>query len=123
MRAAGVAGGRLIRDDFERLKLAAVKESWTDETPAPPEFFGPLWPDGEPEGWPAGPAVEPTKDEPAFKEASSLSLYFDLDEFTPEQIATFIRLLSEVYHDLGGDELIIDDSTILEFAAVPEVVS
>ncbi|MFC1636331.1 hypothetical protein ACFL5Z_15990 [Planctomycetota bacterium] len=38
-----------INADFTRLKQAAKKENWTDETPVPPEFFGPLWPDGEPD--------------------------------------------------------------------------
>ncbi|MCW5777789.1 MAG: hypothetical protein KIS87_15240, partial [Phycisphaeraceae bacterium] len=41
-----------MRRDFELLKAAAKAERWTDDTPVPPEFFGPLWPDGEPEGWP-----------------------------------------------------------------------
>jgi hypothetical protein len=38
--------------DFELLLVASELEKWTDETPVPQEFFGPLWPDGEPPGWP-----------------------------------------------------------------------
>lgn len=38
-----------IKADLEKLKQAAKKEHWTNETPVLPEFFGPLWPDGEPD--------------------------------------------------------------------------
>jgi hypothetical protein len=48
--AATIRGA--IRRDFELLKVAAEQEKWTDETPVPPEFFGPLWPEGPPKGWP-----------------------------------------------------------------------
>jgi hypothetical protein len=39
--------------DFEMIRLAAEREGWMDDHPVPPEFFGPLWPEGEPPGWPA----------------------------------------------------------------------
>lgn len=38
-----------MRRDYELLRAFAEREQWTDETPVPPEVFGPLWPDGEPE--------------------------------------------------------------------------
>lgn len=41
-----------MRVDFDA--LVAAKQQWTDDTPVPPEFFGPLWPDGPPPEWPAG---------------------------------------------------------------------
>jgi hypothetical protein len=34
----------LIRHDFERLRRLAKANGWTDQTPVPPEVFGPLWP-------------------------------------------------------------------------------
>ena len=34
----------LFRHDFERLRRLAKANGWTDETPVPPEVFGPLWP-------------------------------------------------------------------------------
>lgn len=43
-----------IRRDFDLLLEASERENWDDDTPVPPEFFGPMWPDGEPEGWPKG---------------------------------------------------------------------
>lgn len=48
-RAAVVSA---MRRDYELLKAAAQHEKWDDKTPVPPEFFGPLWLDGDPEGWP-----------------------------------------------------------------------
>ncbi len=50
-----------------------------------------------------------------------ISLYFDLDSLTPTDIADLMVLLSELYEGLGGDGLIIDDVTLLDFqpASVP----
>jgi hypothetical protein len=42
----------LIRRDFDHLAELARWQKWTDDTPVPPEVFGPLWPDGLPKGWP-----------------------------------------------------------------------
>lgn len=42
----------LIRRDYLLLLDRAKKEGWNDQTKVPPEVFGPMWPDGEPEGWP-----------------------------------------------------------------------
>ena len=50
-----------MRRDFELLQGAAQREKWTDDTPVPMAFFGPLWPEGEPEGWPGGDHTEPTE--------------------------------------------------------------
>jgi uncharacterized protein (TIGR02996 family) len=47
--------GRAMRADLLRLKSAAGNARWTDDTPVPPEFFGPLWPDGPPGGLPTPP--------------------------------------------------------------------
>jgi hypothetical protein len=33
---------RGMNRDLQRLKRAAAEEGWKDETPVPPEFFGPL---------------------------------------------------------------------------------
>jgi hypothetical protein len=46
---------RCIRRDFVRLKKLAHKEKWTDDTPVPPDVFGPMWPEGLEPYW----AVEP----------------------------------------------------------------
>lgn len=51
--AARAAAGRAtsaIRSDFDLIAHISKSENWTDNTPVPPEFFGPMWPDGPPEG-------------------------------------------------------------------------
>jgi hypothetical protein len=42
-----------IRRDFDHLAQLAEVRRWTDDTPVPPDVFGPLWPEGAPKGWPA----------------------------------------------------------------------
>lgn len=44
---------RCIRRDFARLKRLAREQKWTDDTPVPPEVFGPLWPPGIAPRWAA----------------------------------------------------------------------
>ena len=41
-----------IRRDFDHLSRLAEWQKWDDDTPVPPEVFGPLWPEGPPKGWP-----------------------------------------------------------------------
>jgi hypothetical protein len=43
-----VASG--IQRDLE--SVAAITYQWNDDPAVPPEFFGPLWPSGAPNGWP-----------------------------------------------------------------------
>lgn len=46
-----------IRRDFDRLARLAREQNWTDETPVPPEVFGPMWPNGLAPAWVAGPGA------------------------------------------------------------------
>lgn len=46
--------------------------------------------------------------------AKSFSLYFDLDEYPPTEIALIIGLLSSLYQSVGGDALVIEDATLLD---------
>lgn len=60
--AARAAQGntRLLADcrrDFDLLARLASTYGWTDDTPVPPEVFGPLWPEGKPAGWPDDPEL------------------------------------------------------------------
>lgn len=41
-----------FRRDFDHLASLAEWQKWDDDTPVPPEVFGPLWPEGPPQGWP-----------------------------------------------------------------------
>ena len=47
-----------IRRDFDRLARLAQKHNWADDTPVPPEVFGPMWPEGLAPDWAKGPACE-----------------------------------------------------------------
>lgn len=51
--AGDAAANAAMQRDVALLAAAAKDEGWTDRTPVPPAFFGPLWPEGVPEGWPA----------------------------------------------------------------------
>ena len=42
-------------DLVARLKRLAREQKWTDDTPVPPDVFGPMWPEGVEPYW----AVEP----------------------------------------------------------------
>lgn len=54
---------RCIRRDFARLKRFAREQKWTDDTPVPPDVFGPMWPDGAEPYWAVAPP--PTSAPPA----------------------------------------------------------
>lgn len=47
----------VCRRDFDLLTRLASTYGWTDDTPVPPEVFGPLWPEGKPAGWPDDPEL------------------------------------------------------------------
>ena len=42
---------QFIRRDFDRVWRLAQANGWTDDTPVPPEVFGPLWPEGRVPKW------------------------------------------------------------------------
>jgi hypothetical protein len=42
---------RAIRKDYDRLKWFVRRYNWGDDTPVPPDVFGPLWADGQTPGW------------------------------------------------------------------------
>jgi hypothetical protein len=43
----------VLRRDFDHIAKLAEWQKWDDDTPVPPEVFGPLWPERPPKGWPA----------------------------------------------------------------------
>lgn len=94
-----------IQRDYDLLLHASQAENWTDETPVPPEFFGPMWPDGPPEGWP-----ESAKEECA--EGRALEITLDIPEdATDEEILEILEGLGEdmerFYRACGGRGLTI----------------
>jgi hypothetical protein len=51
-----------IRRDFDRLVYLAKKHDWTDDTPVPPDAFGPMWPGALAPDWAKEPAPAPPAD-------------------------------------------------------------
>lgn len=96
-RQAFEAAKVAIRCDFNLLLQTAQREHWTDDTPVAPKFFGPMWPDGEPEGWP-----KPDGDDDA---ESCLVVYMDPGNASPELIAEYYATLSKLHVALGGTPL------------------
>jgi hypothetical protein len=114
------AAVRAIRADFELLGALARREGWDNDTPVPPEVFGPMWPEGVPEGWP-NELVAPVRNLDTDCIAPPLSLYFDGDEFTPEQISEIIGGLSNMYEEMTGDHLVIDTTGVLQIPVLEGV--
>lgn len=56
--AAGVIRDLTIFNDFRTIAARARAEQWTDNTSVPPWVFGPMWPNGVPEGWPKADPAE-----------------------------------------------------------------
>jgi hypothetical protein len=110
---------RAMRMDFEKLRAAAEKERWTDETPVPREFFGPVWPECEPPGWPST-AARPMRQktaQPASKEErlvvqASVHVPVD-DEMLVDGITELYQALNRYHILCGGTGLTIDDWQIL----------
>lgn len=59
--------------------------------------------------------------EPQIEKARPLTLTFDLDEFSKEEIVEIISFLSDVYSLSGGDELEIVGTSYLSFKRVLEL--
>jgi hypothetical protein len=85
--------------DYDRLFALANEDVWTDESPVDPDWLGPLWPQGKPEGWPDDPN--------AAEQPAGLSLTIEVpDNWTDEQITAKVRevvdKLDTAYRQLGG---------------------
>jgi hypothetical protein len=116
------AGGKemegFIRRDFDHLLSLSNYFHWTDDTPVPPEVFGPLWPEGPPKGWP------PITDIP---QRSGISLaFFARERPTPQMIEDDIVHLFDAinrYHIArSGVPLTYEDLRSLLPALVPAEV-
>jgi hypothetical protein len=52
-KVIGIETYNAIVADYNLVVHLSNTQHWTDATPVPPSVFGPLWPEGAPEGWPA----------------------------------------------------------------------
>ena len=72
-----------VQDDLQYLLDYIRRNGWTAQSKVkiPPDFFGPMWPDGEPQGWPK--AAIKQESIPTATEASQESL--ELSETNPPE--------------------------------------
>ncbi len=103
-----------IRQDYE---LLFAEHGRSKDINWPPQFFGPLWPDGAPVGWPADPP--PSEGEYALKAEIRTPPGLkkrESREFNQHVVALFAEM-SALHVAMGGNGLrILDDaSTAPEF--------
>lgn len=105
----------LVRD-LTLLADASQAENWGADTPVSPGFFGPLWPFGVPEGWPA---TEPP--------SGDVELVVELDvpdgvsnAEVVKQVGKLADLTDDLHRAYGGHGLKIKEVTIESEACVPE---
>lgn len=55
----------------------------------------------------------------SFASDGNLKLYFDLEEFSKDEVVEVISLLSTIYQSIGGDKLEIKKMDTLEFVGTP----
>ena len=69
----------------------------------PPEFFGPMWPDGEPDGWPKAEEVDSNAEtaEP-YEELEPLGILIDPGDASAEELGELFYEISELYRMMGG---------------------
>ncbi|MCE9567598.1 MAG: hypothetical protein K8U57_36825 [Planctomycetes bacterium] len=104
-----------IRRDFDHVAKLAEWQHWTDDTPVPPEVFGPLWPEGPPKGWPA------VTDAPARTELA-VALFPRERVDTPgirDEVLNLFNALNRYHIARSGTRLTLEQFESLLPAAVP----
>jgi hypothetical protein len=107
-----------IRRDFDHLLSLSYYMYWNDDTPVPPEVFGPLWPEGPPKGWP------PITDIPQNKKLS-LAFYsreLAVGQITEDDVVNLFNALNRYHIARGGVPLTYEDLRSLLPALVPTEV-
>lgn len=103
---SGRDAARVIRDDFDRIIYTARAEQWADDTPVPPEFFGPLWPNGPPSGWPTEePLAGQLETEPVHilrREPPRIAVIWDPAMISAKEYAELVTALGDVVRAAGG---------------------
>jgi hypothetical protein len=94
-----------FRRDFDHLARLTEWQHWTDDTPVPPEVFGPLWPEGPPKGWPADPDTPQRTDLPL----ELLSRARVLERMTEDEAVNLFNAINAYYIARTGDRLTLED--------------
>jgi hypothetical protein len=106
----------IIRD-FDHLAHLAEWHHWTDDTPVPPEVFGPLWPEGPPSGWPADPDLPQRTELPlAFLAREGV-----LPVIIEDEVVNLFNALNRYYILRTGDRLTVDGDIHTLLAALSPV--
>ncbi|HUR54125.1 MAG TPA: hypothetical protein VMZ71_08335, partial [Gemmataceae bacterium] len=101
----------VIRRDFDHLAELARWRKWTDDTPVPPEVFGPLWPEGLPKGWPVDESLTATElplrflvrngTKPAVSEDEAVNLFNILNQYHIARTGVRLTLEGDIYTRLA----------------------
>lgn len=120
--AAANAVRSAMRRDYALLRKASERLGWDDETPVPVAFFGPLWPMGEPEGWPKDEEPDAGQEPPALKLELRIpaGLTGKQSKDFNERVKRFLCALNGVHLSMGGNGLQILDDASYEPAPVEE---
>jgi hypothetical protein len=106
-----------IRRDFDNLLRQSEYRHWDNDTPVPPDVFGPLWPEGAPAGWPADPDV-PQRDEFVTTAAVKDSVP---SRYVVDELLNVFNAINRYYIARTGQRLTLEGDLPLLFAAlVPE---
>ncbi|MDY3561506.1 hypothetical protein R5W23_002784 [Gemmata sp. JC673] len=107
----------ITRCDFDHLSRFAEAQRWDDNTPIPPEVFGPLWPEGAPKGWPASdvPLRPELVIEGFVREQAAHRVIVD-------DVVNLFNVLNRYYIVRSGSRLTLDQFNSLLPALVPAEV-
>ncbi len=117
MQASDAAAWR----DYDLLRLLAEREEWTDDTPVDVAILGPLWPWGEPEGWP-----EEAKEERGNDEVLEIEFEFPEGASEAEVLAAARDVWERVnalHRSVGGKGVVLDGTDLYREAGVPQGVT
>lgn len=113
-RAGVLTGGGVImsvmRRDLELLKALAAESQWTDDSGVDADLLGPLWPEGEPEGWPEDEAAKP----------KPFRFVLDPGDADAETIREVLTALSDLHEAHTGFVLTYEEEGCL--VAIPQEV-
>jgi len=104
-----------IRRDFDLLLRLASAYGWTDDTPVPPEVFGPLWPEGKPAGWPDDPE-SPKRNDFALEAVSSERVTHTMIE---DEVVNLFLAMNRFHIARTGQSLTVEDFQPYIAALVP----
>jgi len=105
-----------IRRDFDLLARLVSAYGWTDDTPVPPEVFGPLWPEGKPAGWWPDDPESPKRNDFALETVSSERV---TDAMIEDEVVNLFLAMNRFHIARTGQSLTVEDFQPYLAALVP----